>query len=268
MKKSIVIHGFLSLAILFLSSCVENFSPIVEIDAEAAKSSYPKSITVSPMNESVTITKKEIIIQPKSEGQVYTISGYFCGQIKVASKKAVIKLNNAYLENTSGKPAILAKSKIEISSTQDSLNYIVSWGRSFLKKGAIEAEKDLVLGGSGSIFIKGSVCHAVEAEDVKIKGSGIFYLEGTKRGSALTCDKLEVEEGKTFSAYFLNSKNGIKAEESISIGSGNFHIYSNNVALKINGKKNLSDEKEKIRLPGGKFYLKENNVLGVPDVEF
>ena len=249
---------FTAIALCTLSSCVETFTPKMEIDAESAKSSYLNALQISPMDDSVKVEKGKITIAPKEEDSVYIISGYFKGQIKINTKNTVLKLANAYLENDSGKPAILAKAKAEISSMKDSENYIVSRGRSFAKKGAVEAERGLVLGGSGTILIKGEVCHAVEAEDVKIKGSGVFYLEGTKRGSALTCETLEVEKDKTFSAFFLNAKNGIKADQTISIASGNFHLYSNDTALKTDTARDSPKKPHGITLSGGKFYLAEN----------
>ena len=259
--------GFLIsiLSILLLSSCVENSAPKMEIDTESAKSSFGKEISISPMDDSVRVSKNKIVISPDSENVTYIISGYFNGQIVVNTKNTELKLANAFIENTSGKPAIKANAKTEISTAKNTENFIVSRGRSFSKNAALSSSRTLILGGSGTLNIKGKICHAVEAEDVKIKGSGVFFLEGTKRGSALTCESLEIEKDKTFTAFFLNSKNGIKADKTMSISSGNFHFYNNETALKTDTKKESPKQAHGIKLSGGKFYFVENTNFVITD---
>ncbi|WP_407427120.1 carbohydrate-binding domain-containing protein [Treponema sp.] len=227
MKKFIALFT----GMLMLAGCAQKKSEKLSIDAKSAKDNYATEISISPM-DFVKISGNLITISPKEEDSVYTISGYFNGQIMVMKKNTVLKLENAYLENTSGKAAIKCEAKTEVSSAKGSINYIVSRGRGFAKNAALHSDKDLVLGGSGLMFIQGNVCHAVEADNFKIKGAGTFFLEGTKRGSALTCSSLTVEKEKTFSAYFLNSKNGIKADKKILVNSGNFYLYDNDCAFK------------------------------------
>jgi len=255
MKKSFLVISLFSIFLFF--SCEKEAAQRLEIDAESVKALFNKKISIEPMDD-VKISGNKITLSPHSEGTTYTISGYFDGQITVNTKNTILKLKDAYLENSSGKEAVIAKAKTEISTGKDSTNYIVSRGRGFSKKAALEAKRTLVFGGSGTLFVKGSVCHAVEAEDVKIKGSGVFYFEGTKRGSALTCQSLEVEKDKNFSAFFLNSKNGIKADQSILINSGNFHVYSNKFAFKTDTKDNAPKKTHSIKLLGGFFDLAEN----------
>lgn len=254
------------LSIIFLAfgffSCVEEkLNPKITIEAEDEKAKFGKTIKISPLDESVQITKSKIIISPVSEEQEYTISGYFNGQIISKTKNTVLRLNNAYLENRTGKSVLQLGAKTEISAAKDSTNYIVSQGRSFEKTGAIHSDRDLILGGSGTLYVKGRIAHAVEAEDVKIKGNGIFYLEGTRKGSAITCDTLTVEAEKSFSTYFLNSKNGIKADTTIKINSGNFHFYNNVTALKTEVSSKSSKRTRSITLSGGKFFFFENETL-------
>lgn len=250
---------------MLLSSCVEKFTPRMEIDENSAKSSYGTEIKISPADDSVKISKNKIVIAPDSENAVYTISGYFNGQIVVNTKNTEIKLQNAYLENTSGKSAIKANAKTEISSVKDSVNFIVSRGRGFSKNAALSSSRSLILGGSGTLNVKGKLCHAIEAEDVKIKGSGVFFLEGTKKGSALNCETLEIEKDKTFSAYFLNSKNGLKADKTITIASGNFHFYNNDTAIKTETTKTSPKNAHGIKLSGGNFYFAENAGFVITD---
>ena len=96
---------------------------------------------------------------------------------------------------------------------------------------------------------------------MKLKGSGTYYLQGTKEGSAINCENLIVEKDKTFKAYLLNSKNGIKADFKISIASGNFYFYDNKTALKTDTKKEDPKNPHQISLAGGTFYAKGNENL-------
>ncbi len=259
MKKFCVSCSATIFLVSFLfCSCNKYFEkPKMSIDSEQAKTHFSKSIEITPMDESVFVQKNQIEIAPTEENQIYTISGYFLGQIVVKTKNTSIKLNNAFLENASGNPAIICLEKTEISTAKDSENYIVSFG-GFSSNAAIQCKKDVVFGGSGKLYVKGRVCHGIEAEDAKIKGSGAFYFEGTKNGSALKCDSFSVEDEKTFSAYFINSKNGIKANETIEIASGNFYFYNNQVALKTDSPSKDTKKNHFIKLTGGTFSTYKN----------
>ena len=235
----------ISLSVTFLLTAAI-FAQKPVIDAESAKNSYGTEILISPTDSSVQISKGKIIISPKKEGETYTISGYFKGQIVNKTKNTVLKLKNAFIENNSGDAAIFCEAKTEISTTKDTENYVLSSGkaRPDLKPAAIQGKKDLVLGGSGTLYAKGEVYHAVKADDVKIKGSGNHYLEGTKKGSSLNCKSLTVEKDKTFSAYFLNSKNAVKADESILLQSGNFYLYGTENGFKCDDEKAVKITKD------------------------
>ena len=192
---------------------------------------------------------------PKREKTEYVISGYFNGQIVNKTKNTIIKLNNAYLEASHGEPAIFGEVKTEISSVKGSQNYIISHGTIVAKTGAIHCKKNLEVGGSGTIYIKGDVYHAIKADDVKLKGSGILYAQGTKKGSAINCHSLIVEKDKTFSAYLIN------ADNSISIDSGTLHLYDNNIALKTDTVEDTPGESHSITLSGGSIYSRGNTTL-------
>ncbi|MBP3771891.1 MAG: carbohydrate-binding domain-containing protein [Treponema sp.] len=267
-RKSFICVCGLSLALTaFFSSCAEDFKPRMTISIPEPERSFPQPLKIEPMDESVSLSGRKIVIAPKEEGRTYTLSGYYKGEIHLETKNTVLKLKNAFLENSSGKPALYAREKCEISSAKESENYIVSRGRSFMKRGAVDAKKDLILGGSGGLFIKGTVCHGVEAEDVKMKGSGGFYIEGSRRGSAISCKSFEAEEKKAFSAYLLNSKNGIKADKSINIKSGTFYLYDNSVALKTDIKKDSSKTRRGIKVSGGVFFIGGNKEFAITDDE-
>ena len=233
----------------------------VAINLKNAKKSYTEKIKITPMDDTVKISAKTITLTPKSEGAEYMISGYFEGQIINKTKNTVLKFNNAYIENNSGEAAIFCEAKAEISSAKDSVNYIVSNGKNKNKTGALQSKKNLVLGGSGTLYVVGNVCHGIKADDTKIKGIGKLYAQGTKNGSALTCDSLAVTKEKSFSAYFINSKNGIKADNTIEIQSGNFYFYDNKTALKTDTAKDNPKAKHSITLSGGtlRFAANEKN---------
>ena len=251
------------------------FAKDMAINSSEKKKDYKASLSVSPMNEGVTVSEKVIVFQPKKEGVEYTISGYFKGQIINKTKNTCIKLNKAYIENTKGEAAILGEAKTEISSFAGTENYVISSGKNSKKTAAIQCRKNLELGGSGTIYVLGNVYHAVKADDVKLKGSGTYYLQGTKEGSGINCENLISEKDKTFKAYLLNSKNGAKADFKISLSSGNFFFYNNKTALKTDTKKEdpknphgitLSDCT--IRLSGNEtFYKTEENAFKEKNVK-
>ena len=248
---------------IFLATLALNvsFAEKELINEVSARDSYGKSFTISPKDSSVKITDNVIILAPKREKTEYVISGYFSGQIVNKTKNTVIKLKNAYLEATHGEPAIFGEAKTEISSVNGTTNYIVSRGTSVAKIGAVHCKKNLEIGGSGTIYIKGDVYHAIKADDVKLKGSGIIYAQGTKKGSAINCHSLIVEKDKTFSAYLINSKNGVKADKNISIASGTLHLYDNNIALKTDTVEDTPGESHSITLSGGSIYSRGNTTL-------
>lgn len=224
MKKSIWIS--FAFVLLFVSCVQSKKSAFMVIDSEAQKSNYSQPISIEPL-DGVTFEKNTIIIAPLQENQTYTLTGYFNGQIISKTKNTILKLQNVFLENKREKPALKATEKAEISAVGGTKNYIRSWGRGFAKNAALQARKSLVIGGSGILFVQGDLCHGVEADKLKIKGSGDFYIQGTKRGSAIRCKELTVEDDKSFKLWLLNSKNAVKSDDEITIKSGNFYLYDN-----------------------------------------
>lgn len=259
MKKLIVLVCSLLLASSIFAQNKNNQK--VTLNPAGQKDLFAQKVTVTPMDKTVTITKNKIILSAKTEEQTYTISGYFCGQIINKTKNTTIKLNNAYIENKSGEPAIFCEAKTEISTAKVSNNFVVSSGKIDEKNAAIQGKKDIVLGGSGTLTVVGSVYHGIKADDVKIKGSGTFYFQGTSKGACLNCTSLVVENDKTFNAYFVNSKNGIKADNTILIKSGNLNFYNNGTALKTDTTKESPKAPHSIKLEGGTICLFANDEL-------
>ncbi len=260
MKKTLV--PLIILAVLTLSTCVEKRTPPkLILSPENQKSNYGTELIISPMDETVSVDGNDITIAPEHEDTVYSISGYLNGQITVKTKNTQLKLENAYIENTEGKAAIKCTAKAEISAARDSTNYIISSGRNFSKNAALQSKRGLVIGGSGKLYVMGNNYHGVEAEDVKMKGSGTYYLQGSWKGSALTCESFTVESDKEFTCYCINSKNGIKADSTIKINSGTFYLYNNETALKTELSKSTSAKARGITLAGGVFHTYANKVL-------
>lgn len=252
MKKSALIF-----IILFFTASI--FAQKPDFSPESVKNSFGSEISVSPMDSSVKITKDTITLSPKKEGVEYKISGYFKGQLVNKTKNTVVKLSNVYIENPSGEAAIYGEAKTEISAAGETTNYIISSGSSSEKTAALQCKKNIEIGGSGTLYVTGDVYHAVKGDDVKIKGSGNFYFKGTKEGSGINCENLIVEKDKSFKAYFLDSKNGIKADFTIAIESGNFFFYDNATCLKTDTKKDDPKSPHSITLFGGTFTAKGNS---------
>ncbi|MBE6353206.1 carbohydrate-binding domain-containing protein [Treponema sp.] len=262
MKKLFI---FSIITSLMFTSCFKKVPVKLSVNYDEARKNYGTELQISPMNDSVKFGKNTIVIAPEAEDVTYTLSGYYNGEICCTTKNTIIKLKNAFIENSNGRPALLCEAKAEISAAKDSTNYIVSWGKGFAKTAALEGKRGLVLGGGGTLYISGKICHGVESEEAKIKGTGKFYIEGTLKGSALKCTTLTVEEDKTFSCYLLNSKNGIKADNNISVASGNFYLYDNGTALKTDTSEDSPNTAHYINLAGGTFHLFNNTNLYTTD---
>ena len=260
MKKILICFSAATALVLFAcAQTVQNYR--ITINSDSAKSEYGDQLVIVPMDETVSIKGNTIILAPPKENVTYTFSGYYNGQIISKTKNTVIRLKDAYIENKANKPAILANSKVEISAAKNSTSYITTSGRGYNRSAAIKSKRGLLIAGGGTLYVNGKHSHGVEAEDLKIKGSGTYYISGTKNGSALSCETLVVDPEKNFTAYLINSKNGIKADKTIDIASGTYYLYDNDTALKTNTLKNSPDDVHAIHLSGGEFHTYGNQRL-------
>ena len=150
------------------------------------------------------------------------------------------------------------EAKTEISTFAGTENYVVSTEKNAAKTAAIQCKKNLEIGGSGTLYMVGNVYHAAKGDDVKLKSSGNLYFQGTSEDSGINCENLLVEKSKTFKAYFLNSKNGVKADFTIKIASGEFYFYDNKTALKTDTKKDDPKNPHGIDLTGGTISASGN----------
>lgn len=222
----------------------------------------PAYTITAPDGKEGTITisddGKTITLQPEETDVEYTITGDFEGQIINKTKGTVITLDNAKLKNTEGKAAIYGEAKIELKFKKDSTNTITVTGEAdkTYGKAAVLCEKGIEIGGSGACTISCENGHGVKGSKVELKGSG-NYVFGPAKDSAINCNDFEVEADRTFTATLKNAKNGIKADNTISIASGTFKFDTiKKTALKTDTSADDSEgetKEHKITLEGGDF---------------
>lgn len=203
-----------------------------------------------------------IILTAAEEKTEYTLSGYYNGQIINNTKNTILTLKGAYIENNSGKPAIVSTKKLEISSKSETENYIISTGENSDKIGTVYCydsektdSKNLELGGKGTCYILG-LYHGIKASEVKAKGSGHYYVSGSSKGSAINCNNFTIEPEKSVTLCLGNAKNGIKADETISIQSGTLWFENVSTALKTDTSKDDDSVQHFIALSDCNIYTK------------
>lgn len=206
-----------------------------------------------------TVTKDEaaktITFEPAKEKVEYTLSGRFEGQIINKTKNTVFILSGVSLSNTTGASAIYGELKTEIKAAENTVNTITVSGEAIdSKSGALQCEKTLEIGGSGTLTVTCENAHGVKASKIELKGSGTFTFDGGSDSSAANCNEFVVEADKTFTANFKDSKNGIKADETITIASGTFNFENiTKAALKTDTSKDDATKEHFIKLDGGTF---------------
>ena len=269
-------------AALFLFSCGDKSAaeetpetpetPAEQEPAEGEETPDTPAYTITaPDGKEGTITISEdgktITLQPEETDVEYTITGEFEGQIINKTEGTVIILKNANLKNSEGKPVILGELKTEIKSEKETENTISATGIGENDKwGALHCEKGLKIGGSGKCTISNENAHGVKASKVELKGSGNFTFDGGDDSSGINCNKFTVENDKngnprTFTAIFKDSKNGIKADETIEIECGTFEFKNiTGTALKTDKKDNEGAEPKDhfIHLTGGTFTFADD----------
>ena len=256
--KKFVLFTCMAVA-LFLFSCGDKPAAEETPDTPAytitAQEGYADSIKIDE-------TAGTITLEPADEKIEYTITGEFEGQIINKTKGTVITLDNAKLKNTNGKAAIYGEAKIELKFKKDSTNTITVTGTAdeTYGKAAVLCEKAIEIGGSGACTISCENGHGVKGSKIELKGSGNYTFDGGDDSSGLNCNSFTVEQDeekpRTFTAIFKDSKNGIKADETIEIECGTFEFKN------ITGTALKTDKKDKegaepadhfIHLTGGTF---------------
>lgn len=259
-RKALALFGCIAFTALLLNSCKKPTDAGADTQLPAYTVTAPEGL-----ESTVTIdeTAKTITLAPTAEDQEYKISGEFEGQIINKTKGTVIILSNAKLKNTQGKAAIFGELKTEIKAEKDTVNTITVTGEADEAYGAGAVQcgikgdwKKIEIGGSGSCTITCENAHGVKAGDVELKGSGTFVFDGGDDSSAINCNVFTVAEEKTFTATFKDSKNGIKADKTITIASGTFKFENiKKAAMKTDTSKDDKDGviDHYIHLDGGSF---------------
>lgn len=231
------------------------------------KDSYGTTYTLTEENDDTStyaVSGKTITLKGNADGSgaKYTISGYFDGVIINEIKDNELVLDGAYLTNVND-AVIKCSKKLQVSAKNETVNYIVSTGTNENKLGAIHSEKGLEFGGKGTCYVVGSIYHAVKGSNVELKGSGTYYFQGTDKGAGINCNNFEVKAEKEITAYFINSKNGIKADETVNISSGTFYFGNVKTGIKTDLKADDAAEDPKshyVKLIGGTFYYNADDV--------
>ena len=245
-------------AALFLFSCGDK--PETPAYTIKVQKDYENTITID--EEAGTIT-----LAPAEEKIEYTITGDFEGQIINETKNTIITLDNAKLTNKNGKAAIYGKLKTEIKFKKDSTNTITVTGDAdkTYGKAAVLCEKAIEIGGAGTCTISCENGHGVKASKIELKGSGNYTFDGGDDSSGINCNSFTVEQDeenpRTFTAIFKDSKNGIKADETIEIECGTFEFKNiTGTALKTDKKDNEGAEPKDhfIHLTGGTFTFADD----------
>lgn len=257
MKKNLTLFAFLAL-VLVCPSCKKDVDDNKSSSDPLNNNPPQKSYTITATEgytDSIIIDEeaKTITLSPDAEKIEYTISGDFEGQIINKQKGTVIILNNANISNKEGKAAIYGELKTEIKNEKDSVNTITVTGTGD-GNAAVSCEKTVEIGGSGKCTITCENAHGVKASKITLKGSGNYTFDAGDDSSALNCNEFIVEEEKTFTANLKDSKNGIKADESITIASGTFNFENiTKTALKTDTSKDDPEVEHFIKIDGGTF---------------
>ena len=231
-----------------------NNTPATPAYTITAPEGLENTITIDEAAGTITLTPPA-----PAEGEdaaEYTITGKFEGQIINKTKGTVLVLNGATLENKNGKAAVYGELKTELKAAKDTVNTITVTGEGDAKA-AVHCEKAVEIGGSGTLTISCENAHGVKASKVELKGSGTFTFDGGADSSAINCNEFGVKADKSFTANLKDSKNGIKADETIEIASGTFNFTNiTKTALKTDTSKDDDANAPKehwIKITGGTF---------------
>ena len=238
---------------MFMFGCKPESGETPETPAYTITAPEGKENTITISEDGKTIT-----LAPEKGELEYTITGDFEGQIINKTKGTVIVLDNANLSNAEGKATIYGELKTEIKFKEGTTNTITVTGDAdeTYGKAAVFCEKKLEIGGAGSVTISCEDGHGLKGDEIELKGSG-NYVFGPVKDSAINCNDFEVKADKTFTATLKDAKNGIKADNTISIASGTFKFENiKKVALKTDTTANDEEgetKEHKITLEGGSF---------------
>ncbi len=250
-NKHLLVLSVLSL--LMLTGCGSNKSSTsTSVDGEGYNSEIsveePEDIEVSESDKEFSISTNDGVysnsgnIYTLSAAGTYTLSGKLDGQILVTAgenDEVVIELNGASISYDQDSPIkAISADKVEISAKKDTENTITD------KRSAKTVDTDTL--GEGAIYAD---C------DLKIKGSGTLVVTGNYNNGIHTTKDLTIQK---LTMKVVGYNNAIKGNNSVTITSGTIHAYAktgNGIKTEDNDVSSSGNQKGTVAINGGYVYV-------------
>lgn len=250
-KKNLLVLS--ALALLVLVGCSgKTSSDSTSVDGSTYNTEIsiedPEDIDVSETTEEFSISSSDGTfsnsgnIYTLSSAGTYTLSGKLNGQILVAAgenDEVVIELNEASISYDQDSPIkAVSADKVEISAKKETGNIVTdqrsakSVDTNTLGEGAIYADCDLKLKGSGTLVVTGN------------------YNNGVHTTKDLTIQKLTTK--------IVGYNNAIKGNNSVTIASGVVQAYAktgDGIKTEDNDTSSSGNQKGTIAINGGNVYV-------------
>ena len=250
-KKNLLVLSALSLLVL-VGCSGKTSSDSTSVDGSTYNTEIsiedPEDIDVSETTEEFSISSSDGTfsnsgnIYTLSSAGTYTLSGKLNGQILVAAgenDEVVIELNEASISYDQDSPIkAVSADKVEISAKKETGNIVTdqrsakSVDTNTLGEGAIYADCDLKLKGSGTLVVTGN------------------YNNGVHTTKDLTIQKLTTK--------IVGYNNAIKGNNSVTITSGVVQAYAktgNGIKTEDNDTSSSGKQKGTIAINGGNVYV-------------
>lgn len=223
------------------SSKIEGYNSEISVED-------PTSIVVSENNEEFSIItsdgtySKDNNVYTLSSAGTYTLSGKLVGQILVNANdndEVVIELNGASISYDQDSPikAVVAD-KVEISAKKDTENTVND------NRSVKTADTDTQ--GEGAIYAD---C------DLKLKGSGTLVVTGNYNNGVHSTKDLDIQK---LTMKVTGYNNAIKGNNSVTITSGTIQAYAktgNGIKTEDNDVSSSGNQKGTIAINGGSVYI-------------
>ena len=248
-KKHLLVLSVLSL--LTLVGCSNNSSP-TSVDGTGYNPEIsveePDDIEVEESTEEFSITTSDGVcsksnnVYTLSSAGTYTLSGKLDGQILVTAgenDEVVIELNGVSLSYDQDSPIkAVSADKVEISAKKDTENTVTD------KRSAKTVDTDTL--GEGAIYAD---C------DLKLKGSGTLVVTGNYNNGVHTTKDLTIQK---LTMKVTGYNNAIKGNNSVTITSGTVQAYAktgNGIKTEDNDVSSSGNQKGTVAINGGYVYV-------------
>ena len=250
-KKHLLVLSVL--ALLALTGCSFNGAPgPTSIDGSGYNTEItvedPEDIEVDETTEDFSIAtsdgtySKSNNIYTLSTGGTYTLSGKLEGQILVnapETDEVIIELNGTSISYDQDSPIkAISADKVEISAKKDTENTIND------KRSAKTVDTDTL--GEGAIYAD---C------DLKLKGSGTLVITGNYNNGIHTTKDLTIQK---LTMKVTGYNNAIKGNNSVTVTSGTVQAYAktgNGIKTEDSGVSSNGKQKGTIAINGGYVYV-------------